>query len=908
MTNPPQRTQHIELAIASPSEIEQTARQLAALRDGFLSAGEQIARTPRQLILSSWQRCQHLHVDPARRWAPLAIGTNTQLEDLREANAPLMRAARPVMDRLADFLSDSGYVIVLSDGSGCLLHVVGDSVICRRLARIDFVPGGAWGEETAGTNAIGTALADGHVVQLMAAEHYCDGWTDLTCTASPIRHPFTGAIIGVLDVTGNYRLIRSFLTGVLAAAALEITQGLRTLLPAPAASMPEYTLLYPVASRVSSPRHRISGTVPRREAPATYDDLTDSPSSPTVEDMRSLLSRQERRTRDAERLTASAGAINASLDLETALAKVAEQAAHLFALDCAAVCLRAAHDGSLSLRVWARHHTLHTGTRAAIETLLRRTDIASPVWERGEPIIIDDVRTAYLLADTALARAGIGSLALLPIVAARGVIGLIVAPRRVSFTWNVDDLRLGLALGAQAATVIENARLFNALQQHTHHIEALNAVAQLLNTLLDPGQRLDAVVSRILEILHLDAGAILLRDAAGLYLTLAAHDGLPELILRALREQAPGPFFEMAERVMASGEAQILIGREFDGTCAGEALRARHLWDVMVVPLAAGGVNLGVLAVWYPISRGLSGEELALFTTIGQQLGLALKNAQLLRAASEMEAVREVDRLKSEFLAAVSHDLRSPLTAIRASVESLLDRGREGQSVREQEHLLHNIAGQAGRLSKLVDQLLDLSRIEAGALALDRDWTELLPLIADVVSQFEALSDGRYIELDLPERLPLQYVDPVRLAQVLWNLLENACKYAPLDTPITVEARCDCEGHEIRIGVADCGPGIPASERGKIFQRFQRLDRDKRAHTSGSGLGLAICDGIVRAHGGRIWVEDRPGGGSAFRIALPLPPGSPVGNEGPEERIERPVQVAGKYDHDAWWAAHPAGG
>src|SRR6266852_2956174 len=218
------------LSIASPSEIEHTARQLTRLRDEFLTTGFLTLRTPRPIILNSWQRCNVLLVNPARRYAPLAIARESQLQNLREANEVLVRATRSVMSHLTDFLAASGYVVVLSDARGRLLDVVGDTAIRRRLARIDFVPGGDWSEAAAGTNAIGTALADGHGVQLMAAEHYCDGWQDLTCTAAPIRHPFTGEIIGVLDVTGDYRLIRPFLTNSLATAALETEQQLRALL------------------------------------------------------------------------------------------------------------------------------------------------------------------------------------------------------------------------------------------------------------------------------------------------------------------------------------------------------------------------------------------------------------------------------------------------------------------------------------------------------------------------------------------------------------------------------------------------------------------------------------------------------------------------------------------------------
>jgi K+-sensing histidine kinase KdpD len=238
-----------------------------------------------------------------------------------------------------------------------------------------------------------------------------------------------------------------------------------------------------------------------------------------------------------------------------------------------------------------------------------------------------------------------------------------------------------------------------------------------------------------------------------------------------------------------------------------------------------------------------------------------------------MGMLREADRLKSAFLAAVSHDLQSPLTAIRASVESLIDQGIV-QSGREQENLLHNISSQASRLGRLVDQLLDLSKIEAGALPLDRDWTELPVLIADTIAKFEGLNKGCRIEQSLLP-LPLQYVDPDCLVQVLWNLLENACRYAPPYSAIKVEARWT--ETVVLIGVSDRGPGVPLEEREKIFRRFYRLDRDhNRAAMQGNGLGLAICRGIVEAHGGSIWVEERLGGGSAFYLTLPLPKITPV--------------------------------
>ncbi|HEX9133657.1 MAG TPA: ATP-binding protein, partial [Ktedonobacteraceae bacterium] len=528
---------------------------------------------------------------------------------------------------------------------------------------------------------------------------------------------------------------------------------------------------------------------------------------------------------------------------------------------------------SMTLHTWCRQNSSRPESLRGLKGLLGQSKAVSLIRERGEPVIIDDVLSSTFLPASVIELTGIRSLALLPLVTARGIIGFIAVPKFLPYHWIINDVRLGLALAAQSATAIENARLFDVLQQHNRRIEVLNAIAQLLSTLPDPNQHLDLILKRITEIMELEAGMVLQLDQNIDSLALVAHCGFPEAVSLDLCALPLKPLYEVAFVVAAMGESLLICCEESEGHVIHEALRAMGIFNLMVVPLAASQTILGVLLLGSRNQQVLTGEDLALFTSIGQQLGLALRNAQLLRSASEMEALREADRLKSGFLAGVSHDLRSPLTAIRASVESLLDR-ESFQSTWDQEHLLQNIAGQAGRLGRLVDQLLDLSRIEAGAFSLDRDWTELPVLIADTISKFEALNSGCQVEQDLQIDLPLHYVDPNYLTQVLWNLLENACKYSPSSLCITVDARWT--GNDVLIGVADRGQGIPAGEREQIFQRFYRLNRDQRSHTAGSGLGLAICRGIVEAHGGQIWVEDRPGGGSVFRISLPLPTTAPI--------------------------------
>lgn len=215
----------VALSIANPAEIEQTARQLMRIRERFLATGE-LAPGGRPRIATSWLRSRAADVDAARAIAPLLITRDVELDELRQASERLWRAAQPVLAFLADHLAGSGYVVVLTDRVGHILYIEGDVAVARLLERLDFVPGADWSEGAAGTNAIGTALADCRPLQLMGAEHFCEGWQHLTCTAAPIRDPETLAVLGALDITGGYQLIRSHLLALIMRCALDIEEAL----------------------------------------------------------------------------------------------------------------------------------------------------------------------------------------------------------------------------------------------------------------------------------------------------------------------------------------------------------------------------------------------------------------------------------------------------------------------------------------------------------------------------------------------------------------------------------------------------------------------------------------------------------------------------------------------------------
>ncbi len=809
-------------SIASPNEIESTARALNALRTTYLAGDAAEAVGGRPLIVSSWKRCRDMHVDASRRQAPLAISRDAQLRDMRDANETLLRAAQPVLASLIGHLSDSGYAVVLTDRHGCILEIGGDAGVRRRLERIDFIPGGNWSESAAGTNAIGTAIADRRPVQLMAAEHFCDGWTDLTCTAAPIRDPLTAQVIGVLDITGHYRLIRPHLMNLLAVSALEIEEQRRLV----------------CTNTGRRPVRHIS--LPPREAidPRTGDALT---------------------------LTLVGGTMSASLDLDVTLRSVAEQTATLLHVDGAAVCLFGEDDGhGPFLRPWSNN-----GALRGLGTLFAKAEIVEALRERGEPIIADDISRAPLFADVERSVPDVRAVALLPLSTARGIVGFVAALRRTTGRWPFDDLRRAFALMPQAATAIENALLFDALRQHNRHVEAINAIAQLLGEMPDPAAHVAALLACIVRVMECDAGLLFLHDDDAQRLRFAAHYGIEGSAADVLRTTtATRPLTGLAANVAATGEPQLLplIDLRTEDTDSEFPLRASGCRAAVAVPLADGGTVVGVIELALRRARPLTHADSKTLTAIGQQVCMSLRNAQLRRAAGELEALRQADRLKNEFLATVSHDLRSPLTAIRASVEGLLDRNpRPGTA--PSDGLLHNIAGQANRLGRLVDQLLDVSQIGAGALRLDREWNELPALLDDAASGIRALY-GERVGFAIPPDPPLLFVDKDRFVQVLYNLLDNACKYTPPGSPISIEAGWTAA--EMTIGVADRGPGVRASERENIFTRFYRAGGRENASVRSIGLGLAICRGIVEAHGGRIWVEDNAESGSVFRFSIPL--------------------------------------
>lgn len=283
----------------------------------------------------------------------------------------------------------------------------------------------------------------------------------------------------------------------------------------------------------------------------------------------------------------------------------------------------------------------------------------------------------------------------------------------------------------------------------------------------------------------------------------------------------------------------------------------------LIVPIQAARGTLGEIRLWRN-APAISSSEKRVLQTFASQGALALERARLAQAESRARVLEESDALKSAILSSVSHELRTPLSTIKAAASSL--RGKEvNWDTPARTDLIAAIDDEADHLNMLVGNLLDMSRIESGALKPKREWNILPEILGSVLARMKHLVEEHRIEVDVPESLPLVPVDYVQMEQVFTNLVSNSVKYAPVNSVIGIRARLEDE--MIRVQVSNQGPQVPPEHLERIFDKFYRITAADQV--TGTGLGLSICKGIIEAHGGRIWAENALNG-LIFNFTLPL--------------------------------------
>lgn len=431
-----------------------------------------------------------------------------------------------------------------------------------------------------------------------------------------------------------------------------------------------------------------------------------------------------------------------------------------------------------------------------------------------------------------------------------------------ALTFAVGDLRhvvtfavmlaVGLVVGNRTVRMREAAASARERERRT---AALFAMSRAFTVEDEPATIARVAERRVAELFGCEA-VVLLRAADG---GLAPLSG----------ETAGG----LAEpRELAVARWVVEHGRE-----AGHGADTLPGSRALFLPLIGAGGTLGALGVALgDLGREPSPSQRQLLETFVAQIALALERVLLREDASRSKLAVETERLRTDLLSSVGHDLRTPLASITGAASALEERGWTlDRKVRDE--LLATIKSESERLSRLVANLLDLTRLDSGAMVPEKAWVPVEEIAHSALARVEETLAGRRVELELPEQVLLVPVDPVLVEQALVNLLENAVKYGPPGAPIELRVR-GAQG-AASFEVSDRGPGLPPGEEERVFEKFYRVPDSSRA--GGAGLGLTVARAIVRAHGGAITAENRLGGGATFRFEIPIEgvPPAPIASE-----------------------------
>jgi signal transduction histidine kinase/CHASE3 domain sensor protein len=429
----------------------------------------------------------------------------------------------------------------------------------------------------------------------------------------------------------------------------------------------------------------------------------------------------------------------------------------------------------------------------------------------------------------------------------------------------------------QAVIAIENARLFDEVQARTRELSrsvaelrALSEVGRAVSASLDLDNVLRAIIANACSLARADGGTVHVLDEATDRFEMAAEVGMTAGLIRLIQSLPAHSENTLVGRAALRREpVQIEDAAQAEGYAPKEAVLAAGIRALLAVPMLREGLVIGGLIVTKKTPGAFPAETIELLKSFAGQSALAIHNAKLFdeleRKGQELAAA---SRHKSEFLANMSHELRTPMNAILGFTELIQD-GIYGEVPAKVTAMLERIQANGRHLLGLINDVLDLSKIEAGQLKLENAEYALRDVVQTVQATTESLAAAKKLKLriELPDVLPPARGDERRIAQVLLNLVGNAIKFTETGEVIVSVAVDDAT---FGIAVTDTGPGIPADEQQKIFEEFHQVDSSSTRKKGGTGLGLAISKRIVELHGGRIWVESEPGRGSSFRFVIPI--------------------------------------
>jgi GAF domain-containing protein/anti-sigma regulatory factor (Ser/Thr protein kinase) len=464
-----------------------------------------------------------------------------------------------------------------------------------------------------------------------------------------------------------------------------------------------------------------------------------------------------------------------------------------------------------------------------------------------------------------------------PLLREGSCVGVMAMNRTTPQPFTTKQIELVTTFADQAVIAIENVRLFDevqarteALAQSVEELRALGEVSQAVNSTLDLQTVLATIVAQAVQLSTTDAGAIYVFDDARQEFQLRATHGMDQALIAAIQDQHIGVGERIIARMVAQrGPVQIPdLLNEPSSPLLNVVIRAGYR-AVLVVPLLRPGEIVGILVVRRKTAGEFPESTIDLLETFADQSVLAIQNARLFREIEEKSReLAEASKHKSQFLANMSHELRTPLNAILGYAELMLD-SIYGEPSEKMRAVLERLQSNGRHLLGLINDVLDLSKIEAGQLTLSLNDYSLGDMVHGVVSAVEPLAAEKRLAFtaQVAPDLPSGHGDERRLSQVLLNLVGNAIKFTDKGE---VAVRASVANGAFTVAVCDTGPGISAVDQAKIFEEFQQADSSITRKKGGTGLGLSIAKRIIEMHGGRIWVESEPGKGSTFYFTLPV--------------------------------------
>jgi len=585
-----------------------------------------------------------------------------------------------------------------------------------------------------------------------------------------------------------------------------------------------------------------------------------------------LLSTEQYRVQESLVLLDIATAVSSTLDVTQVLRLIARRTAEACAVHRCSILLLDENrqhilplmsqyaSGAADKKQWERFR-YHTYAQKVDDV-----PVLSRVIQERQPLVLS-AGTISSLPDAWHKPFGIVSLLIVPLISKDHVVGLMaldhVEPRR----FEQRQINLAMTIGSQVAVALENARLFEQLGEKAQRLALLADISVAAASTLELKAILNMVAASMCRAFKVEQCGVVIFDQEHTLGRLEAESPLRESVPDLTIPLLDNPSIQ---RILATKEPLAIEDAQHDPLLASvwDTMRQRNVQSILIVPLLVKGKVIGTIGLDATQNRRVfTTEEIGLAQTIANQVSVALENARLhQQAMADISTLKEVDRLKSNLVANVSHELQAPLASIKAYTELLIAEAEKTHSG-ECRDWLAVIDRETDRLTSMINDYLNLSRLESGRFKLVEEPLSLTNLVAEVVTVLGVQAEQRRItiQLEAPPQLPELWADRELVRIAARNLISNAIKFSHEGGHILI--RVWLEEAEFKFSVQDEGAGIPDSALPHLFDKFFRVP--DTSDVPGTGLGLALAKEAVTAHGGHIEVQSTPGKGSRFAVTIP---------------------------------------